>query len=153
MVTAVNYEPTPDVRSFAAAIRRAGRRAQLAAEAKERGKKKKKEEEMTTTTTTTTKGGEGGGGEGVEPAAEETEHLSGDDPTRVPVSFFTLDDRFRSKTGVATVDASTLSSSGWFGAPLLWRRDDAGGFWTATPGWPPVAEKEEVVVAAEEKKE
>ena len=134
VVTAVNHEPTPDVRSFAAAIRRAGRRAQVAAEAKERRKreapllKEGRGEEGAAAAAAAI----GASGDGAE---EKTRGAGGEDPTRVPISFFTLCDRFRTRTGVASVDASTLSS-GWFGAPLLWQRDDARGFWTATPDWP-----------------
>lgn len=121
-MTAVNYEPTPDVRAFAAAIRRAGRRAQKAVEAKEKA------------AAATGGGGRAAKGAGGAGAGSE-------DPTRVPISFFTLDDRFRTRTGVATVDASTLSASGWFGAPLLWARCDAGGFWTAEADWPCATEE------------
>ena len=136
VVTAVGHEPTPDVAAFARAVRRAGRRALAAAEAKEARRKRREE------------GGAGGGGRsggggknGDAGAGAGGGGDGGEDPTRVPISFFTLCDRFRTRTGVATVDASTLAASGWFGAPLLWQRDDAGGFWTATRDWPTSTEE------------
>ena len=45
---------------------------------------------------------------------------------RVPMEFFTFDDRHRRKQAILMMDFN------WYGAPVEWRRDDSLGVWTST---------------------
>jgi S1-C subfamily serine protease len=50
---------------------------------------------------------------------------------RAPLEYVTFGDRHRRKAAILQMDRQ------WYGAPLYWTRDDAGGCWHATADWPP----------------
>ena len=52
---------------------------------------------------------------------------------RVPIEFFTFDERNRRKQAILHVDWN------WYGPPVLWKRDDAAGVWNSTTLWPKTA--------------
>jgi S1-C subfamily serine protease len=50
---------------------------------------------------------------------------------RAPLEYVTFGDRHRRKAAILQMDRQ------WYGTPLYWTRDDAGGCWHATADWPP----------------
>ena len=49
---------------------------------------------------------------------------------RVPLEYFTFDERFRRKHTILTIDWN------YYGLPVRWQRDDAHGVWNPTTLWP-----------------